>query len=175
LRKNFPSKTLCSCSESAALQKSFFSIKLFFNLDSAVFSKKNWEKLFFENTMFLFRICCSSKKFFSIKLFLIWTLSIFSIKTGKTFSVFFGLCQFFDKNWKNFFQFFQFSLDSVDFSIKTGKTFSVFSVFFGLCQFFDKNWKNFFQFFQFSLDSVDFSIKTGKTFSVFSGLCQFFD
>ena len=46
-----------------------------------------------------------------------------SIKTGKTFSVFFGLCQFFDKNWKNFFQFFQFSLDSAIFFGKTGKTF----------------------------------------------------
>jgi hypothetical protein len=82
-RKNFPSETLCSCSEFAALQKGFFS-KLF--LDSAVFSEKNWEKLFFENTMFLFRICCSSKKFsFNKTFFQSGLCRFFREKLRKTF------------------------------------------------------------------------------------------
>ena len=68
--KNFPSKTLCSCSECAALQKKFFSVKLFFQSGLCRFFREKLRKTFLRKHYVLVQnLLLFKKSFFSIKLF----------------------------------------------------------------------------------------------------------
>jgi hypothetical protein len=62
--KNFSSKTLCSCSEFAALQKSFFSIKLFFQSGLCRFFREKLRKTFLRKHYVLVQNLLLFKKVF---------------------------------------------------------------------------------------------------------------